>query len=433
MIYSFILPDSGEGLHESEIIQWGFKVGEAVKEDDILVEIQSDKAVVALPSPVSGTIKTIYAKVGEMAKVGSVIVDIETDQNVEVHEEQKSAEVEDNTAAETIKPVEKQNNSSDVDIRLLAIPRVRKYARDKGVDLRLVPATGKRGLVTIEDIENYLNNSTVKEVETVQQPQVTNEVISEKPEVAAVPKFEPTPSNSTNNTTRVPMTNIRKAIARAMVNSKAISPHVTVLDQVNVEKLVEHRNRMKQIAKDRDIKLTYTAYFIKAVAATLAKFPELNASVDNEKLEIIYKNYINIGVATDTEHGLFVPNIKDANFKSLFKIARELDENTALAHAGKLGRDKQTDGSMTITNVGAIATSGVWATPIINQPEVAILGFGRFEETFIPDENKQPKLVPMLKLSFSFDHRIVDGGTAQRALNTVKEYLADPDLLLVEG
>ena len=420
MIYSFILPDSGEGLHESEIIQWGFKVGEAVKEDDILVEIQSDKAVVALPSPVSGTIKTIYAKVGEMAKVGSVIVDIETDQNVEVHEEQKSAEVEDNTAAETIKPVEKQNNSSDVDIRLLAIPRVRKYARDKGVDLRLVPATGKRGLVTIEDIENYLNNGTVKEVETVQQPQVTNEVINEKTEVAAVPKFEPTPSNSTNNTTRVPMTNIRKAIARAMVNSKAISPHVTVLDQVNVEKLVEHRNRMKQIAKDRDIKLTYTAYFIKAVAATLAKFPELNASVDNEKLEIIYKNYINIGVATDTEHGLF-------------EIARELDENTALAHAGKLGRDKQTDGSMTITNVGAIATSGVWATPIINQPEVAILGFGRFEETFIPDENKQPKLVPMLKLSFSFDHRIVDGGTAQRALNTVKEYLADPDLLLVEG
>ena len=214
---------------------------------------------------------------------------------------------------------------------------------------------------------------------------------------------------------------------------KAISPHVTVLDQVNVTKLVDHRNRMKQYAADRGIKLTYTAYFIKAVAAMLVKFPELNASLDNEKQEIVYKNYVNVGVATDTEHGLFVPNIKDTNFKSLFAIAKELEQNIKLAHEGKLGRDTLTDGSMTITNVGGVATGGVWATPIINQPEVAILGFGKFEEMFVPDENKQPVLAPILKLSFAFDHRIVDGVLAQKALNLVKEYLENPDILLVEG
>lgn len=437
MIYSFILPDSGEGLHESEIILWGFKEGETVKEDDILVEIQSDKAVIGLPSPVTGTIKTIYAKEGDIAKVGSVIVDIETE-----HVPDNSPEEKQNNKAEEINiptPVSSKkdnNNNNDIDIRLLAIPRVRKYAREKGVDIRLVPPTGRRGLVTIKDIDNYLSGSNQVTIDKHSRVDISPEAVIEdiKPavqeeiysQISSIPTYK-------ERTTRVPMSGIRKVIAKAMVSSKAISPHVTVLDQVNVERLVEHRNSIKPLAKDREIKLTYTAYFIKAVAATLAKFPELNASIDNEKQEIIYKNYINVGVATDTKHGLFVPNIKDTNHKSLFTIARELEKNTELAHTGKLGRDVQTDGSMTITNVGAIATSGVWATPIINQPEVAILGFGRFEETFIPDENKQPKLVPMLKLSFSFDHRIVDGGTAERALNTIKEYLANPELLLVEG
>ncbi|AXI27464.1 2-oxo acid dehydrogenase subunit E2 [Gemella sp. ND 6198] len=434
-MYSFILPDSGEGLHESEIILWGFKEGETVKEDDILVEIQSDKAVIGLPSPVTGTIKTIYAKEGDIAKVGSVIVDIETEHVPNDSPKEKQSNTEEKINIPTPVSSKKENNN-DIDIRLLAIPRVRKYAREKGVDIRLVSPTGRRGLVTIKDIDNYLSGTNQVTIDKHSIVDISPEAVIEDIKPAAQEDIQPqisTIPTHKERITRVPMSGIRKVIAKAMVSSKTISPHVTVLDQVNVERLVEHRNSIKPLAQDREIKLTYTAYFIKAVAATLTKFPELNVSIDNEKQEIIYKNYINVGVATDTQHGLFVPNIKDTNHKSLFTIARELEKNTELAHAGKLGRDVQTDGSMTITNVGSIATSGVWATPIINQPEVAILGFGRFEETFIPDENKQPKLVPMLKLSFSFDHRIIDGGTAQRALNTIKEYLANPELLLVEG
>lgn len=229
------------------------------------------------------------------------------------------------------------------------------------------------------------------------------------------------------------MTATRRAISKAMVNSKTISPHVTVLDRTNASKLIEHRERFKVIAKERGIKLTYTAYFVKALVAILSRYPNLNASVDEEAGEIVYKNYINIGIATDTEKGLFVPVIKNADYKNLFTIAEDIAENTEKALNGTLSGTDMKNSSMTITNVGSLATNGVWSTPIINQPEVAILGVARIEDEVIPDENKQPIVAPMLKLSFSFDHRIIDGSTAQSAINDLKNYLADPELLFVEG
>src|SRR5699024_5469914 len=194
----------------------------------------------------------------------------------------------------------------------------------------------------------------------------------------------------------------------------------------NVTKLMDHRNRFKVIAKERGIKLTFTAYFVKALTAILARYPDLNASIDEEAGEIVYKNYINVGIATDTEKGLFVPVIKETDRKSLFQIAEDLTENTEKAMNGTLKSADMKNSSMTITNVGALATSGVWSTPIINQPEVAILGVGRIEE-------KKTIVAPMLKLSISFDHRNIESDTAQRALNDMKEYLADPDILFVEG
>ncbi|KGX87753.1 dihydrolipoamide acetyltransferase family protein [Pontibacillus litoralis] len=423
MVYSFILPDSGEGIHESEIVQWGVKPGDQIKQDDTIVEIQSDKAVVELPSPVTGIVKQLLFEEGEVAKVGEAIVEIEIEGEAQ-EEAAPAPKVEEPTkeSASTNKPEQSQKAAS-IDVRMLAIPAVRKYAREQEVDLTKVPATGKNNRVTKEDIDHYLATGQAKEeqVEETIQP-------VETPEVAPVSQ-----PNVQAMETRVKMSSTRKAISKAMVNSKATSPHVTVLDRVNVTKLVEHRDRFKVIAKERGIKLTYTAYFVKAVVAILSRYPELNATIDEKTDEIVYKHYYNVGIATDTDKGLFVPMIRDAERKSLFKIAEGLKENTEKAMNGTLTSADMRNGSMTITNVGSLATSGVWSTPIINQPEVAILGVARIEDEVIPDENKQPIVAPMLKISFSFDHRIIDGATAQSAINDLKEYLADPELLFVEG
>lgn len=457
MTYSFILPDSGEGIHESEIVKWDVQPGDQVEEDDILVEIQSDKAVVGLPSPVKGIVKELLVEEGDIAKVGEAIVEIEVsgengneaaeaESNDTAEEETKVTKEGEDTVAVEHKDVEHLQPSSEaaettktqtsskhaaapIDVRMLAIPSVRKYAREKDVDLTQVPATGKNNRVTKEDIDNFLTSGKAK-------PAVkeTAKVEAEKP-AAKETKQEPqysTPTSSREDK-RVKMTPTRKAIAKAMLNSKATSPHVTVLDRVNVEKLVDHREHFKVVAKEEGIKLTYTAYFVKAVVAILARYPELNASIDEETDEIVYHNFFDVGIATNTDRGLVVPMIRDAERKSLFTIAEEITSNSEKAMNGTLSPSDMGNGSMTITNVGAVATSGVWSTPIINQPEVAILGMARIEDEVIPDENKQPIVAPMLKVSFGFDHRIVDGVTAQQAINDLKKFLADPELLFVKG
>lgn len=455
MTYSFILPDSGEGIHESEIVQWDVKVGDKIKEDDILVEIQSDKAVIGLPSPVTGTVTKLLAEEGEIAKVGDPIVEIEIDgekdsvkaeedtlQKVDSNATEVTMEGMDTVAIEhedvdhlkpeneSVEPNKQTQKvtskiSSDIDLRMIAIPAVRKYAREKDVDLTQVPATGKNNRVTREDIDQFLSSGVSKSISVEEEKETTYPTKQEEPakETPYVP----------GEGRRVKMSATRKAIAKAMVNSLATSPHVTVLDKVNVEKMVKHRDYFKVIAKEEGIKLTYTAYFVKALVAVLARYPELNATIDETTDEIVYNDYFNIGIATNTDKGLFVPMIRDADRKSLFTIAKEMEINTQKALDGSLTRADMANGSMTITNVGSVATGGVWSTPIINQPEVAILGMARIEDEIIPDENRQPIAAAMLKISFVFDHRIIDGVTAQKALNDLKEFLSDPELLFVKG
>ena len=461
MIYSFILPDSGEGLHESEILSWHVKEGETIKEDEELVEIQSDKAVVVLPSPVTGVVKKIIADEGVVAKVGSSIIEIEVEggSSEKVAEPKKEVALEEKPEQEVITEVDgsvigkvpkdidydpnpkspsaSTSKAPSVDIRMLAVPAVRKYAREKDVDITQVPATGKNDRVSKEDVDNFLANGGAatqpvaeKEVTQAQVPAEAETASAQKPAASTQEEQE---VDTKARETRVKMSPMRRMTAKAMVTSKRTSPDVVILDRVNVTKLIEHRDKFKEIAKESGIKLTYTAYFVKAVAAVLARYPDLNASVDEENNEIIYKNYVNVGVATDTDNGLYVPNIKDADKKSLFKVAQDLVENTEKAMNGTLKSSDMKNGSMTITNTGSVALNGVWSTPIINQPEVAILGVARIEDEVIPDENRQPIVAPMLKVSFAFDHRIIDGLTAQKALTDLKKYIADPELLFVEG
>lgn len=428
-MYQFILPDVGEGTHESEIIKWFFKEGDTVKEDEALVEIQSDKAMVELPSPVTGVIRKLHVAENDMALVGKPIADIEVEGQGTV----KTTNVEAPVSSVKDQPQNtlhsKEESSLNLaEIRKMAVPRVRMYARNHSVDLTQVKGTGSHGKITIEDIDAYLANGSSVVPNEVVQPEAT----TVQKEVAVAPmakvKVETTELDRIEK-----LSSMRKVIAKAMVQSKQTSPHVTVFDQVEVSALVAHRNDLKQLAAAKGIKLTYTAYFVKAIVAMLKRFPELNASINLDKGEIYYHQYISVGVATNTENGLYVPVIRNTDRLSLFEIAEKVTQLSEQSNEGQLKPSDMGHGSLTLTNVGGIATGGVWSTPIINQPEVAILGVGRIEEIFLPDENRQPILKPVLKLSFAFDHRVVDGVTAQKAINLVKEYLNNPNLLLSEG
>lgn len=441
MAYKFRLPDIGEGIHEGEIVKWDVEEGQEVQEDDTLVEIQNDKSVEEIPSPVTGKVLKIHFEEGAVAHVGDILVEIDAP-GYEGNDEEDEEVVEE-TAVEEVQPVESTpaaptgkevtleetttesaqakeavatTNSTG---RVLAMPSVRKYARDKGIDITQVTPTGKGGRVLREDIDQYDPNATP--AETPVQETATQEETKAEPYVSAQPEAE----------VREPMTGMRKAISKAMVNSVHTVPHVTLFDEVEVSALWNHRNKFKTIAAERDTKLTFLPYVVKALVATVKKFPILNASIDDATQEIVLKNYYNIGIATDTDRGLFVPTIKEANAKSMFTIADEISDKAALAHDGKLSASDMSHGTISISNIGS--ARGQWFTPIINHPEVAILGVGTINKEPIINENDEIVVGRMMKLSLSFDHRIVDGATAQLAMNELKRLLNDPELLLMEG
>ena len=303
--------------------------------------------------------------------------------------------------------------------KVLAMPSVRKYATDKGIDITQVIPSGKGGHVVKADIDGFTGAvAPVAAAPAAAAP------------VAATP-IAPMPIAATESDTREKMSPTRKAIAKAMTTSKHTAPHVTLFDDVEVSKLMVHRKHFKTVAADRGIKLTFLAYVVKALTIVAKEFPTLNASIDDTTQEIVYHNTRNIGIATDTPHGLYVPNIKNADSKSLFAIATEISENAVLAQDNKLSAESMRHGTITISNIGSIG--GGWFTPVINYPEVAILGFGKIASEPVVNADGEIVAGKVLKLSLSFDHRLIDGGTAQRAMNRLKELLADPELLLMEG
>ncbi|XEO93154.1 dihydrolipoyllysine-residue acetyltransferase [Latilactobacillus sakei] len=430
-VYQFKLPDIGEGIAEGEIQKWAVAEGDTIAEDDTLLEVQNDKSVEEIPSPVSGKIVKILVGEGEVATVGQVLVEIDAPgHNTATASAPVAAESAPQTSTAT-------NNSSDTSVvaisdpnrKVLAMPSVRQFARENNVDISQVPATGKHGRTTKEDIQNFMQNGTapVASTTTTDTKSVPVTTATPEPAVAVKPYESATPELET----REKMSPTRKAIAKAMVTSKHTAPHVTLFDEVEVSKLMTHRKKFKDVAAKKDIKLTFLPYIVKALVTVLRDFPTLNASIDDTTSEIVYKHYINVGIATDTDHGLYVPNIKDADSKSIFAIAKEIGENTQKALDNKLKPAEMSGGSMTISNIGSIG--GGWFTPVVNYPEVAILGVGRIGTEPIVNEDGELAVGKVLKLSLSFDHRLIDGGTAQRAMNELKELLADPELLLMEG
>ncbi|HBH6338642.1 TPA: dihydrolipoyllysine-residue acetyltransferase [Enterococcus faecium] len=430
-VFQFKLPDIGEGIAEGEIVKWFVKPGDTINEDDTLLEVQNDKSVEEIPSPVTVTVKNVIVPEGTVANVGDVLVEIDAPgHNSAPSTSAPSAEapkekVETSGSASVVE-------AADPNKRVLAMPSVRQFAREKDVDISQVTATGKGGRVTKEDIENFLaggpSSAPAKsEAPEAAAPKEAAPAAESKPAAPA----KPFKSNLGDLEERVAMTPTRKAIAKAMVNSKHTAPHVTLHDEVEVSKLWDNRKRFKEVAAANGTKLTFLPYVVKALTATVKKYPVLNASIDDANQEIVYKHYYNIGIATDTDHGLYVPNVKDADRKGMFAIADEINEKAKLAHDGKLSAEDMRNGTITISNIGSVG--GGWFTPVINYPEVAILGVGTIAQQPIVNAEGEIVVGRVMKLSLSFDHRIVDGATAQQAMNNIKRLLADPELLMMEG
>ncbi len=438
MSFQFRLPDIGEGIHEGEIVKWFVKPGDKVQEDDVLCEVQNDKAVVEIPSPVDGTVEEVLVEEGTVAVVGDILITFDApgyediqfkgDHGNDAPKEEAKTEAQVQGTAEagdTVakEPVQTPAAAEEVDPnrRIIAMPSVRKYARDKGVEIRTVSGTGKNGRISKEDIDAFLNGGAA--APAAEAADNAPAAAQEAPKPIAIPEGD-------FPETREKMSGIRKAIAKAMVNSKHTAPHVTLMDEVEVSNLVAHRKKYKEVAAAKGIKLTFLPYVVKALTSALKEFPALNTSLDDATSEIVHKHYYNIGIAADTEKGLLVPVVKNADRKGIFNISNEINELAGKARDGKLAPTEMKGASCTISNIGS--AGGQWFTPVINHPEVAILGIGRIAEKAIV-KNGEIVAAPVLALSLSFDHRMIDGATAQNAMNHIKRLLNDPELLLMEA
>jgi len=398
------LPDIGEGIAEGEIVRWLVKEGDSVKQFQSIVEVLTDKASVEIPSPYTGRIARLLAREGERVRVGTPIAEIEVEDQV-----QQAGAAE--QTRETQQPAPQVEVESPPEKRALirAPPRVRRLAQELGVDLSLVRGTGPGGLITEGDVRRFYEENIARA--KAAQPSVQRAALAEE------------------RVEKIQLRGIKRRMAEKMVEAKSRIPHVYLAEEVDVTELVRLRESLKQLADSRGIKITYLPFIVRAVVRALKEYPLLNATLDMEKGEIVVRKYYNIGIAVDTEQGLVVPNIKDADKKGLFQIAREIEELAKKAREGKLSLEDIRDGTFTITNVGSIGST--IGFPIINYPESAILGVHRVvKRPAYYEDRLEPRYY--MNISLSFDHRFIEGGYAARFLTTLKNYLENPVLFLAQ-
>ncbi|MCD9020974.1 dihydrolipoamide acetyltransferase family protein [Cohnella silvisoli] len=453
--FEYRFPELGEGLHEGEIVKMHIAPGQTVTDDDIIMEVQNDKAIVEVPCPVNGKVVEVLAKDGQVMHVGEVVAIIEAEGEVPHQEPSEDSHAQaasgasgdsatggadtkgqpaQQPATETVPAPEASAPAAATAPEaakpasgglILATPSVRKFAREKGVTIAEVSGSGKNGRITREDVLGFIAGGAPKAAEAAAEasasaaaPAVSKDAAAPKATVSG-PGVEE----------RVPFKGIRKAIANAMVKSVYTAPHVTLMDEVDVTGLVALRTRAKPIAEKKGVKLTYLPFIVKALVAACREFPALNAMIDETANEIVYKKYYNIGIATDTDNGLVVPVIFDADRKNVWSVANEIRDLASRARDGKLASNDMKGSTISITNIGS--AGGMFFTPVINFPEVAILGTGRITEKAVV-KNGEIVIAPVMALSLSFDHRIIDGATAQNFLNYIKQLLSDPELLVME-
>lgn len=426
MKYEFRFPDIGEGIHEGIIMKWFVSPGDEIKEGDSLAEVETDKVTTEIPSPRTGKVLELMAKNGDKINVGQVFVTIETSDGTEtevtkevVEEETAGVVGEVIASSEVIPPSTEAVTISDkVEVKkVLATPVARKLAKDLGVDINKVVGTGPNGRVMKEDIYKFKEESSSPKIE-------------ETPRVEVKPQVSEPIVISDDRVERIPLTRIRKTISDRMTQSRFTIPHTTAMDEIDISKLVQFRKKYKDILREEDVNLTYLPFVIKAVIVALRKFPEFNASLDMEKEELILKHFYNIGIATDTDRGLMVPVIQNADKMSIIDLAKAIQDVSTRAKENKIELNELKGGSFTITNYGSIG--GYFGIPIINYPESAILGLGRIvRKPIVVDDDIV--IADILPVSLSYDHRIIDGASGARFINVLKDLLSDPDMLFLRA
>ncbi|XP_073987348.1 dihydrolipoamide branched chain transacylase E2 [Rhodnius prolixus] len=404
----FTLSDIGEGIREVTVKEWFVKVGDNVEQFEDICLVESDKASVTITSRYDGIIKNLYYEVGDIALVGKPLVDIDT---IESEQEEPKPDVTKAGKVGETPPIPKTEqiiHNVDIYNKKLATPAVRRIAMEYNVKLTDVPGSGKDGRIMKEDILNFLNQATKK----------TEKLPTD--EVQVVP---------TGGEKIVPVSGIKKVMVRTMIESSKI-PTFGYYDEVNMTKLVELRKDIKYFSKSKGITITYLPFFIKAMSKCIEIYPELNSSLDESNENIIIKYYHNIGVAVDTPKGLVVPNIKNVQNLSIAQINRELNTLMDNGRNGKLLPNDMTKGTISISNIGAIG--GTYAVPLINPPEVCILAVGKIRS--VPQFNEDHKVVHshVCYLSWTADHRIIDGATMARFSNLFKQYVENPSLLMLD-
>jgi len=430
MRFIFNFPDIGEGLEEGIIVEWYVSKGQAVRVGDPLVKMETDKVVADIPSPRDGVIIATFGKVGDTIHVGEALVEIEIEgvHGQDAHEEAEKAKVEMEAVEEegagvvgTLEiagnnafmpassegefdtPAEKHSGKTQKK-KAIATPVARAMAKEKGIDINLVAGTGPAGRVMKEDILKFHKK----------------QAYTPQPQVAVAPSGELTEVED--------LTQIRKAIARNMLNSKHSAAHISVFDDVNAKELKRIRQISNQRLEAENIKLSFLPFIVKATAIALKKHKALNSEMDLENGKLIYKKYYNIGIAVDTPEGLMVPVIRNADKKSVREIGLELQQIAEKARNRSITLQEMKEGTFTITSYGSIG--GKYATPIINFPQAGILGIGRMFDAPVVN-NGQIEVGTIMPLSLSVDHRIIDGGEATRFLNEIIALLSEPALLLV--
>ncbi|MEJ9232551.1 2-oxo acid dehydrogenase subunit E2 [Peribacillus butanolivorans] len=420
----FKLPDVGEGMHEGEIIKWLIKEGESVTQDQPIVEVQTDKVNAELTAPATGVVKKILFTEGDIVEVGTTIFTIQEENDISVPETfviekeppvMQSADVKVNSEPITSKPHLEA-------ARVLATPYVRQMAREMKVDIQQVKGSGPAGRIIESDLQQFIENNQFKQVNdnnndnNILQDAAPIETVQEKVMEKGLEE-------------RILLKGIRKKIAEHMVKSVSTIPHVTHVDELEMDRLKELKDQLKTYSDNKDIKLTFLPFFVKAIVIALKEFKILNASIDEKTNEMVLKNYYHIGIATNTNDGLIVPVIKNADRKTIFQLADEIRQMAIQAREGKLSLEQITGSTFTISNVGPIG--GLHATPIINYPEAAILALHKMEPRMVV-RDLEGVIRLMMNMSLSFDHRLIDGVTAVRFTNRIKELLENPILLVVE-
>jgi 2-oxoisovalerate dehydrogenase E2 component (dihydrolipoyl transacylase) len=428
MAVEFRLPDVGEGVHEAEVVRWLVAEGDEVEENQPVIEVQTDKAVVELPTPAAGRITGMKWKEGDIVPVGEILFVIEGGQAAkEEKTEAKRKEVavvQTGPASQAVRTVASQETSAPGRRkRALAAPSTRRLARELGVDITEVQGTGAGGRVTDVDVRRH--------AEMLKGGGVTAkaEVAAQAMQAPAI--APPVTAFGEGEVTETPLSPIRRVIAERLLFSVTRKPHATHFDELPVQGLVEWRKKRVEEQKDDPSapRLTYMAILTKLVATTIKHHPQFNAHFDEEKQVVRTFPSISIGIATDTPKGLLVPVIHQVERKTIDQIACELNELTCLAREGKLGPDRLKGSTFTISNAGALG--GKWATPIINPPEVAILAIHPVEQKPVV-VNGELKVGWRMNVSLSFDHRVLDGADAIRFTRTLAKYTADPGRLLRE-